>query len=39
MKVGCVESRLARIGCMRRAGHRAPAGPAIIALAYRISDS
>ena len=39
VKVGCVESRRGRIGCMKRAGHRAPAGPAMIPLACEMSNS
>ena len=38
VKVGCVESRRARIGCIRRAGHRAPAGPAMMPLAWGMSN-
>ena len=39
VKVGCVKSRRARVGCMRRAGHRAPAGPAMMPLACGMSNS
>ena len=39
VKVGCVGSRPAKIGCMRRAGHRAPAGPIMIPLAWGMSNS
>ena len=39
VKVGCVERRRARIGCMKREGHRARAGPAMIPLACGMSNS
>jgi len=38
VNVVCVESKRARIGWMKRAGHRAPAGPAMMPLAWGVEN-